>query len=93
VPRRVDDDVVALARFEESARGVDGNALGLLILERVEQEGVLEGARTDSSFPSGKDPVSASSRPTTVLLPWSTCPTMTMFMRMRLSTLPSLAAE
>src|SRR3954468_5460053 len=33
--------------------------------------------RTDSSFPCGSAFVSASRRPTTVLLPWSTWPTMT----------------
>src|SRR5436190_1255167 len=32
---------------------------------------------TASSFPCGSAPVSASRRPTTVLLPWSTWPTMT----------------
>src|SRR6476659_157002 len=33
--------------------------------------------RTDSSFPCGSAFVSASRRPTTVLLPWSTWPTIT----------------
>src|SRR5437762_12706952 len=35
--------------------------------------------RTASSFPCGSESVSASRRPTTVLLPWSTWPTITMF--------------
>ncbi|MCX6364039.1 MAG: hypothetical protein NTW58_07705 [Actinobacteria bacterium] len=39
------DDVVALGRVEEAARRVDGDALRLLVLEGVEQKGVLEGAR------------------------------------------------
>ena len=39
---RVDDDVVARARLEEDAGGVDRDALRALVLERVEQERVLE---------------------------------------------------
>jgi len=42
VPRRVDDDVVALGALEEAARGVDGDPLVLLVRQRVEQERVLE---------------------------------------------------
>ena len=42
VAGRVDDDVVARSRLEEAARGVDGDALVLLVRQRVEQEGVLE---------------------------------------------------
>ncbi len=42
VPGRVDDDVVARLALEEAARGVDGDALVLLVVERVEQERVLE---------------------------------------------------
>ena len=43
VARRVDDDVLALGGVEEAPRRVDGDALGLLVLERIQQEGVLEG--------------------------------------------------
>ena len=74
--RRVDDDVVARGGLEEDARRIDRDALRLLVLQRVEQERVLErlrvplaGRRTCSSLPSGSEPVSASSRPTIVLLP------------------------
>ena len=45
VARRVVDDVVPLRRVEEAARRVDGDALRLLVLQGVEQERVLEGAR------------------------------------------------
>ena len=45
VAGRVVDDVVPLGRLEEAARRVDGDALRLLVLERVEQERVLEGPR------------------------------------------------
>ena len=38
----VDDDVVALRALEEAARGVDRDALVLLVRQRVEQERVLE---------------------------------------------------
>jgi len=43
VPRGVDDDVVAPLRLEEAAGGVDGDALILLVRERIEEERVLEG--------------------------------------------------
>jgi hypothetical protein len=43
VARRVEDQVVAQVALEEHPGGIDGDALGLLVLERVEQEGVLEG--------------------------------------------------
>src|SRR4051812_33643564 len=39
--------------------------------------------RTASSLPVGSEPVSASRRPTRVDLPWSTWPTMTMFIASR----------
>ena len=42
VARRVEDQVRPQAALEEHAGRVDGDALGLLVLERVEQEGVLE---------------------------------------------------
>ena len=42
VPGRVDDDVVARRALEEAARGVDRDALVLLVRQRVEQERVLE---------------------------------------------------
>ncbi len=41
-PGRVEDQVFTLARLEEHPGGVDGDALRLFVLERVEQEGVLE---------------------------------------------------
>ena len=37
-------------------------------------------SRIDSILPSGREPVSARSRPMTVDLPWSTCPATTIFM-------------
>ena len=40
--RRVEDQVRPQAALEEHAGRVDGDALGLLVLEGVEQEGVLE---------------------------------------------------
>ena len=40
--RRVDDDVVALRRAEPDLRGVDGDALVALGLERVHQERPFE---------------------------------------------------
>src|SRR5574341_2209804 len=40
-------------------------------------------AFTCSSFPSGSEWVSASSRPMIVLLPWSTCPPITICIRPR----------
>ena len=43
VTGRVDDDVPALVGFEEAAGGVDGDALILLIVQRVEQESILKG--------------------------------------------------
>ena len=43
VPGGVDEDVVAFRRLEEHARGVDRDALGALVLERVEEERVFEG--------------------------------------------------
>ena len=43
VAGRVDDDVPALFGLEEAARGVDRDALVLLVVERVEQKCVLEG--------------------------------------------------
>ncbi len=45
VAGRVDDDVVASARLEEHARGVDRDALRAFVLQRVEQEGVFERLR------------------------------------------------
>jgi hypothetical protein len=45
VAGRVVDNVVALAGLEETAGGIDRDALGLFILEGVQKEGVLEGAR------------------------------------------------
>jgi len=51
MPRRIDDDVVAAARLEEAARGVDGDALVLLVGERIEQEGVLERLAGALAFP------------------------------------------
>jgi hypothetical protein len=42
VARRVDDQEVALLGLEEDPRGVNRDPLRLLVLERVEQEGVLE---------------------------------------------------
>ena len=45
VARGVVDDVVALRRVEEAARRVDGDALRLLVLQGVQEERVLEGAR------------------------------------------------
>ena len=45
VSRSVDDDVVALRGHEVDARGFDRDALRLLVLERVEQEGVFKGLR------------------------------------------------
>ena len=47
VARRVEDQVVPPAALEEHPGGVDGDALGLLVLERVEQEGVLERLRVE----------------------------------------------
>ena len=38
----IDDDVVAPGRFEETTRRIDGDPLRLLVLERVQQERVLE---------------------------------------------------
>ena len=45
VAGRVDDDVIALGRFEEASGGVDGDALGLFVLECVEQKRILKWAR------------------------------------------------
>ncbi len=42
VTRSIDDDVVALRRLEEDPGRVDGDTLRLLVLQGVEQEGVLE---------------------------------------------------
>ena len=42
VPWRIDDDVVALGRLEEDPCCVDRDALRLLVLQRVEKEGVFE---------------------------------------------------
>ena len=41
--RRVDDNVWALFGAEEASGGVDGDSLGLLVLEGIEKKGVLEG--------------------------------------------------
>ena len=49
VARGVVDDVVALGCVEEAAGRVDGDALRLLVLERVQQEGVLERPRIDGA--------------------------------------------
>ena len=43
VPRRVDDDVAALLALEKAPGGVDGDALGLLVLQSVQQKGVFKG--------------------------------------------------
>ena len=43
VAGRVNDNVPALFGLEEAARGVDRDALVLLVVERVEQKCVLEG--------------------------------------------------
>ena len=40
--RRVDDQEVALRGLEEDPRRVDGDPLRLLVLERVEEERILE---------------------------------------------------
>jgi hypothetical protein len=76
VPRGVDDDVVALAALEEAARRVDRDALVLLVLEGVEEEGVLERlARALALAPDGvelalRQRVRVGEQPpTTVLLP------------------------
>ena len=69
--------VGALPALEEHPGGVDGDPLRLLVLERVEQERVLERFRVELAlrshllqFAVGKHSwVSASSRPITVLLP------------------------
>ena len=54
VAGRVDDDVPALVRLEEAARRVDRDALILLVVQRVEQEGVLERLRVAAAvFPYG----------------------------------------
>ena len=85
VARGVDDDVVPVGRFEEAAGGIDGDALGLLGLRASRRKAYSKGlalrahsARTCSSLPSGREPVSAKSRPMTVDLPWSTWPTTTI---------------
>ena len=44
VSRSVNEDVAALLRLEEAAGGVNGDPLCLLVLERIQQEGVLEWA-------------------------------------------------
>ena len=46
-PGRVEDQVRPQAALEEHPGRVDGDALGLLVLERVEQEGVLERLRVE----------------------------------------------
>jgi hypothetical protein len=45
VARRIDDDVVPQRALEEHPRRVDRDALGLLVLQRVEQERVFERLR------------------------------------------------
>lgn len=42
VARRVNDNIAALFRFEKAAAGVDGNALGLLVFQRVQQKSVFK---------------------------------------------------
>ena len=42
VARRVENQVAALRRAEEHARGVDGDSLRALVLERIQQERVFE---------------------------------------------------
>ena len=42
VSRRVDDDVVTPGALEEDTGRINGDPLRLFILERIEQEGVLE---------------------------------------------------
>jgi hypothetical protein len=76
VARRVDDDVVARARLEKHARGVDRDALRALVLERVQQKRVLERLRRPRAqrlhlleLAVRQRCVSASSRPMIVLLP------------------------
>ena len=53
VAGRVEDEVVAQVALEEDPGRVDGDALGLLVLERVEQEGVLERLRVQLALRSG----------------------------------------
>ena len=73
---RIDQHDVARRRAEADLRGVDGDALVALGLQRVEQERPFERhapprltALSVSSLPSGRPPVSWSSRPTSVDLP------------------------
>ena len=46
-PGSVENQVVPQPALEEHPGGVDGDALGLLVLERVEQEGILERLRVE----------------------------------------------
>src|ERR1039457_4383403 len=41
----VNDDVIAFCRLEKTSGGIDGDALGLFVLQCVQQKGILERAR------------------------------------------------
>jgi len=76
MPRRVDDDVVAARALEKDPRGVDRDPLRLLVLQRVEEKRIFKGLGVSVAagadrvqLSRGSEPVSASSRPTIVLLP------------------------
>ena len=98
MPGRVDDDVLTSGPLEKGASGIDRHALLLLFQEGVEQKSVFKlfallfaDGLNFSILPSCKVPVSAYKRPNKVDLPWSTLPTMTMFMRSRISTVAGVS--